>query len=129
MPQLDIFGNAIAFPTEEKPPKNKPGKDTKKRKPGVPASVPAAVPKKQTDRQVVSTKAEKLGDRNARYVPGDSVEYRHPRGKTWLRGKLIGFYEPRQEDMEQKDVFSFIEVEVDGEVLKAFGLEQIRKCN
>ena len=118
----DIFGNVITPDT----PKQTRGK-TKKPEVNKPKPLPAR-------ESVIITPAKieevQLGDINAKYDPGDRVEYLYPKmaGGYWEEGILLGFYDPRNpEKTGQCERFSFIEVEINGIIRKAFSLEQIRK--
>ena len=118
----DIFGNVITPDT----PKQTRGK-TKKPEVNKPKPLPT-----RESVVITPTKTEEvqLGDINAKYTVGDRVEYLYPKmaGGRWEEGILLGFYDPRNpEETVQSERFSFIEVEINGIIRKAFSLEQIRK--
>ena len=120
MIQIDLFGN----PAQEPPPKREPKQKPNKRPPN---NTPPFTPKTPVKPAAIEVKKEETGDLNAQYTPGETVKYQHP-NKEWLTGTLLGFYEPRTPDCtKQKKIFSFIEIDVNGVIHKAYSLSQLKK--
>ena len=121
MTQIELFEN----PVQEPPPKRESKPKPHKRPPN---NTPPFTPKTPVKpAAIVEVKKEETGDLNAQYTPGETVKYQQP-NKEWLTGTLLGFYEPRTPDCtKQKKIFSFIEIDVNGVIHKAYSLSQIKK--
>ncbi len=120
---LNLFGE-IVTPT----PTKTRAKKTQKQKP------PATPKPRETQSSIPKTTKVievEQGDINAKYEVGDRIEYKFPQsaGGHWEEGILLAFYNPKSpKETKQTDVFSFIEIEINGVIRKAYSLYQIRKA-